>query len=68
MDKNMMTKVFCDVDDFCKNFYQCLTQQMVVWFRKSSNIFSVYQWNHDNHHSGFRCFKHFYQMLLEIKV
>jgi len=30
MDKNMMTKVFCDVDDFCKNFYQCLTQQMVV--------------------------------------
>jgi len=27
----------------------------------------IYQWSHDTHHGGFHCFKHFYQMLLEIK-
>jgi len=72
MDSNMMTKVFCDVDDFCENFYQCLTQQWLVIPKKvqksSLSISEVMTIIIMFHHSGFRCFKYFYQMLLEITV
>jgi len=40
MDSNMMKKVFCDVDNFCKKFYQCLTQQMVGGSEKVQKFLS----------------------------
>ena len=61
-----LTELFCNVDDFCKNFEPALKQHLLTFDLKQppktklsmSEIMTIVI---HFHQSGYRCFKHYYQ-------
>jgi hypothetical protein len=67
MDENIITRIYCDVDDFCKSFEEyCKSRHLpngkaTKWFPAGSlSLSEVMTIILLFHHSGYRCFKWFY--------
>ena len=75
MDNDSITRIYCDVDDFCKAL-KCFCKSHLLangkipkWFPSSQRSLSeVMTISLLFHHSGYRCFKWYYQRYVRIHI